>query len=152
MNNNLAKTKEGLNFLDELTPRRMLTLLIIIIVVCIAVYFGWSKLKLLFLSIKTSAKVEEEIVRTGENPTYTDAQYKQMADSIEVAVRGLGTDEQTIYNVFYKMEKNVDVLMLKKAYGIRFTNEDLRTSILNDGKSLLKAVNVILVNKGLNEL
>jgi hypothetical protein len=55
---------------------------------------------------------------------YSDSWYEQQADKLEVAMEGLGTDEDTIGNVFSKLKSNADYWELKKAFGTR-SNADM---------------------------
>lgn len=56
--------------------------------------------------------------------TYKKSQYYTFADSLESAMENATTDEQTIYNVFQKLENDNDFLMLEKAFGKRiYTGE-----------------------------
>jgi hypothetical protein len=58
--------------------------------------------------------------KSGEKLTYSLGNYTQFADQIYAAVLYTwGTDEQAIYNVFSKMNNNLDVAQLIKAFGKR---------------------------------
>jgi hypothetical protein len=49
--------------------------------------------------------------------TYPLSQYDNFANIIETACFDLGTDEQAIYQVFYRLKNNADFLQLAKAWG-----------------------------------
>ena len=82
--------------------------------------------------------------------------YTQFADQIYAAVLTVfGTDEAAIYSVFNKMQNNLDVAQLIKAFGKRrlefsttmaelgaHLTEDLDTSELNKLNSILAAKNI----------
>ncbi len=79
------------------------------------------------------------------------SEYSMMADAIEEAVRGVGnTDEDAIYDVFRKIKTNGDFLKLQQVYGIRYKDEDLAESIVNDLDSgEIAKVNNILASNGI---
>jgi len=67
----------------------------------------------------TTAKTELQ-EQTKKTPlTYSPAQYKTWANSLEEAMFDLGTDKYTIVQVFKKLKKDVDVLALIDAFGTR---------------------------------
>jgi hypothetical protein len=90
--------------------------------------------------------------------TYLKSQYLVFADTIETAIAGYGTDEQTIYNVFSQLENDNDVLELIQAFGKRWIinglslyydaslPELLSYELTNEERSKL---NQILSNKGI---
>jgi hypothetical protein len=49
--------------------------------------------------------------------TYAKSQYSTFADTIDTAGFDLGTDEDAIYSVFYKLKNNSDYLALLSAWG-----------------------------------
>lgn len=66
------------------------------------------------------------LINSGQKPSYPDTSYIQMADKIYEAgcpygaITGcLGTDEQAIYDVFNQMNNELDVLLLVRAFGSR---------------------------------
>ena len=91
----------------------------------------------------------------GIKASYPDGVYTNLADSIEQACLGCGTDEQIIYQCFDKLKNNLDVAKLIVAYGkrrIEFTLEwgtlnQLLSSELNAAE--IKNVNNILAKKGI---
>lgn len=70
----------------------------------------------------TQAKVEDEIKKSesdGVVPTYGNSQYNIFADSLAAAMFDVGTNTDTLYSVIGRMKKNIDVLKLIAAFGIR---------------------------------
>lgn len=70
----------------------------------------------------TQAKVEDEIKKSesdGVVPTYGNSQYNIFADSLAAAMFDVGTNTDTLYTVIGRMKKNIDVLKLIAAFGIR---------------------------------
>lgn len=75
---------------------------------------------------ETQIVVEDEInkkISAGQQPSYSESQFKQFADLLQSAMEGMGTDEEAIYSVMAKMYSDLDVLMLVKAFGIRWYKE-----------------------------
>lgn len=60
---------------------------------------------------------------SNQKATYLKTNYQQFADKIyEAGCSGIfcyGTDEDAIYDIFQKMENELDVLLLVKAFGLR---------------------------------
>ena len=52
----------------------------------------------------------------------SDAQAKSYANKLFQAMNGLGTDEQQIYSVFYKLQNNADFLAIQNAFGTKTVN------------------------------
>ena len=61
----------------------------------------------------------EKLKKQGSPPTITKAQFSIMANQLETAFDGYGTDEETVFRVFDSLKNDADVLMLIKTYGIR---------------------------------
>ncbi|MDR2684216.1 MAG: hypothetical protein LBB53_02395 [Prevotellaceae bacterium] len=156
---NIEKVKSGLSFLDELSPKRMLTLLIIIVVIVLIALFGVKIIKSLMVKIKgaTNTEVEDSILGGGGQKTYTDAEYTRMAGVIKNAFGGIGgDDEQAIYGVLQKMRTKTDVIALVNAYGVQdvsilYGNHTLPEQIiisLSSGE--VRKCNQILENLGID--
>jgi len=149
---NLLDKTEGLMN----NPKRLIALLIIIIVLAIAIYFSWSKLKGLFRNVQTKIEKESEInkeISNGNPPSYTDNEYRDFANRIYTAIKGAGTDTKTIKNIFEKMNNITDVLKLVQAFGVR-DGENLHEWL--DGEvhwwkpgDIKKDINKILTAKGI---
>jgi hypothetical protein len=93
---------------------------------------------------------DKELKETTPKPSYKDSEYVAMADHIEQAVDGAGTDEDAIYDVLRKMKNNQDMVKLQTAYGIRFGDEDLYESIKSDmSSSEIAKCNNILQGNGI---
>lgn len=133
------KTKFNLKQLDELTPKRALTLAIIAIVVIAIAYFVYKKIK---SSIKnTIAEKKQEIANAqyGE-PTLSNAQIQSLAKQIYNAFKfnffsNWGTDEAVVESVLSQLNNNADYAALYLAYnGInRDDDTDLDSRIQYEG-------------------
>jgi len=60
-------------------------------------------------------EIEENERRTPA--TYSDSQYAEMADAIQIAGFDTGTDEDSIYSTFRLLKNNTDYLKLLRAWG-----------------------------------
>lgn len=97
----------------------------------------------------------DTLTNQGMKPTYTDGVYMNLADSIESACDGIGTDEQVIYQVMSKMKNDLDVAKLIAAYGKRRLEYTLVWGTLSYtltdelDQSELNQVNSILAKNGI---
>jgi flagellar biosynthesis/type III secretory pathway M-ring protein FliF/YscJ len=100
---------------------RSIVIGIIILVVVIALYFLIKK------GIRTGKENKSDKERMDEiesqiepeNLSFSTAEYQAMADKIYKAVKGLGTDDDAVFEVFQKMRNNSDVLKLQSVFGIK---------------------------------
>ena len=121
------------------------------------VYLGYRAIKALISNSATSAAQSDvqKLQSKGMKASYPDAVYSNLADSIEQACLGFGTDEQIIYQVFSKMNNDLDVAKLIVAYGTRrieFTLEmgTLAQVLVSElDSSEIANVNNILSKKGI---
>jgi hypothetical protein len=107
-----------------------------------------------------SSNAEQDIIdakKAGQTASYSSATYSQLADKIYSAVMYTwGTDEQAIYDVFNKMNSNLDVALLIKAFGkrrVEFSTQELELGahLSNDlDSSEINKLNSILSSKGIN--
>ena len=67
-----------------------------------------------------SEQTGKDIQASGQQPSYTDTSYNNLADRIESAVKShIFTDKDGIFDVFKLLKKDVDFLKLIKAFGQR---------------------------------
>lgn len=118
----MAKSTAITEWLDN--PKRLITVAIIIIVVVVALYFGIKYLKKYILKQKRNRDRQELIDNQAANASYAEGQYKEWADQLYIAMKGAGTDEDTINAIMAKMKNDTDVLLLIDAFGVR-DGEDL---------------------------
>jgi len=69
-------------------------------------------------NIQTGAELQQWS-NVGQNPSYQNTQYNIFADTLLTAMKGFGTDEETVKSVFLRMNNNADVLRLIQVFGIR---------------------------------
>lgn len=94
----------------------------------------------------------------GQTPSYSDARFKQYADTLEAAMIGTGTDEDAIYRVINSMNTALDLYKLTDAFGLRdyeFLLKDYGKLNLGQWFTLelsadeINQVNQILCDKGI---
>jgi len=85
----------------------------------ISEYSKWSHNSETIAALENAIKKEKS---NGNNPLFTQAEYAQMANMIEGATNGAGTNTEIIYEVFGKLQNNADVLELIKIYGKRLND------------------------------
>ena len=134
-------------------PRRAWTIGIFILIVIILLIVFWSKIKSLFEQLinKTALNTEldEYTEETGERPTLTNAQFNMLANKLYTAMKGVGTDEDTIFSVFGQMRNTADVLKLIAVFGTK-DGETLEQWIRGDLSSWeINKLNRLLDNKGI---
>ena len=149
------KTKLNLKQLDELTPKRALTLAIIAIVVLVVLYFVYKKIKAIIQTKAAEAKLKLENSQYGE-PTLSTTQIASLAQQIYNAfvpsIWNWGTDEAVVERVLSQLNNNADYAALYIAYqGVnRDPKTDLNTRIQYEGtKAELRKWRSILDAKGI---
>lgn len=134
--------KKRLKFLDELTPKRMLTLAIIAVVVVVTVYFLWDKIVGSIRDARAQNNLSQEVSQYGAG-TLTSSQINSLAVQIYRAMRGPGTDEDAVANVLTQLGNNADYAALRAAYvgvnqSTRFPTLDSRIAYEGTGSELQK--------------
>ena len=135
-------------------PRRAWTIGAFILIVIILLIMFWSKIKSLFEQLinKTALNTEldEYTEETGERPTLTNAQFNMLANKLYTAMKGVGTDEDTIFAVFGQLRNTADVLKLVAVFGTK-DGETLEQWIRGDMSSWeINKLNRLLTNKGIS--
>lgn len=84
----------------------------------------------------------------------TGSEALSIANTIDQAMQGLGTDEQTIKDQFYKLNNNADFLAVQKAWGKRLIKsgsilfvEDIKLTFVPALRNELNSYWVGLINK-----
>lgn len=106
--------------IPEISLNKIIAWLIIIIILVIIIIFINKTIKKLKQNKqdKDLVKESEQAIVLG-NLTYTEADYKAMADKLYIAMKGIGTDEEAIYEVIGRLRTRSDWYALVKAFGIR---------------------------------
>lgn len=118
----MTKSSAITEWLDN--PKRLITVAIIIVVLGVALYFGIKYIKRSINQIQREQRRRELIDEQSESASYSKAQFKEWADQLYTAMKGLGTDEDTIDRIMGYMKNDTDVLTLVDAFGTR-DGEDL---------------------------
>lgn len=132
------------------SPKDKITNVALIIVFIVVLYFGGKYLYAKFKNAFTSTQQELTTeLNTGTKLSYQDTQYQNMADALYEAMDGMGTDEDTIYSVFYKMNNKADVLKLILIFGEKegenlpqWLHSDLNFSEISKINSILSTKNI----------
>lgn len=67
----------------------------------------------------TLYKDQQTLYKGGQIPSYLDTQYNGFADTLYQSMKGVGTYEEEVAGIMYKMKNDQDVLKLIQAFGTR---------------------------------
>ena len=108
-------------FVDDIAadPKKGIIWAILLILLIVAIYFAWSKLKNLFTDIgNTIGSVQDNPVESNKL-THQGAWYKNAANTLFTAMDGWGTDENAIDGVIAQIYNQDDWNKLVREYGTR---------------------------------
>lgn len=138
--------------------RRAIVIGVVLIVITILLFIFWGRIKALVQQIKNRFANEQALnqwtTTTGEVALLPSSQLTILANRLEQAAKGAGTDEDAIYAVFNQMNNTADIYALIAAYGTR-DGQDLPTMIRSELTDMwpyreISKVNQILTNKGIS--
>lgn len=138
--------------------RRAIVIGVVLVVITILLFIFWGRIKALVQQIKNRFANEQALNQwtntTGEVALLPSSQLTILANRLEQAAKGAGTDEDAIYAVFNQMNNTADVYALIAAYGTR-DGQDLPTMIRSELTDMwpyreISKVNQILTNKGIS--
>lgn len=123
----------------------------------------WRVISAIMANIETRkldaqiSKEQNTLIASGEKLSYPVSNYKTFADQLYGAMNGFGsTHTYTVAEVMNKMNNNLDVLELNKAYGKRdlkwlgFSySYDLSGALRSELGTDIEGINKILSNKGI---
>lgn len=92
----------------------------VVIAIGLIIFWRWARTKSARLA--TDSAIDRGIaegLEAGEALSYEDSQFTGWANTLQTAMEGAGTDENTIYNVFRKLQHTTDLLYLIKKFGHR---------------------------------
>lgn len=135
-------------------PKIMISIGIIVLIVGIIIAIFWKKIKNAIDDAKQKRDYEQKVDEienfTQKKPSYPDSYYATFADQLYAAMDGWGTDEESIYNVMYKIKNDVDYMKLVEAFGVR-DSESLSEWISGDCNTKeINEINSILKNNGVS--
>lgn len=96
--------------------RKIATRAIIVLVVVVAVYYGFRKFGSF---LKANDRSDINLNVDEQNLTINENQAQVMADRLETAMDGAGTNSQTIIDTLATLETQDDFALLVKTYGRR---------------------------------
>jgi hypothetical protein len=147
------KKKDLFGFLGTTTQSKIFSLVMIALIITLA-YFGIKKI----IQFIKSQNIRErnqlnELESSGMKLTYPDSSYNEMALRIYNAMKGVGTDDNAVFDVLNRLSNKADWLKLQIAFGTR-DDETLIEWLhgefhLSSGKS---KINNILQSKGVEPI
>lgn len=106
--------------LANINLSKVITWAIILLIVTIIIWLVYLKIKKEIEASRNRQLVKESDSAIISNAlTYTQADYKAMADKLFIAMDGAGTDEDAIKEVIAKLRTKSDFYALVKAFGVR---------------------------------
>jgi len=136
-------------------PKSLIAVAIGIVIIGLLIYFiirrAGKKVQGVIDNTSEKIQIQEHINETGEKPSYSDFEYKSMADRLYNVMNGCGTwYEEDIIDVMNKMNNLTDVMKLNQAFGTR-GDENLAEWLHGDlSGSWINKINNILKNKGIS--
>lgn len=106
--------------INNLTPFKAITWAIVLLILIFIILIVYRKIKKSIQAAKDYQLVNASDSAIVSNAlTYTQADYKAMADKLYLAMDGVGTNENSIYEVIGKLRTKSDWYALIKAFGVR---------------------------------
>lgn len=126
------------------------TKIIIVIVAMAVVYFAYT----FYLQSKVTIQQKSEVLALqaqGITASYNASKYESLANTLETAMKGWGTNEQTVFDVFSDLKNDIDFIELDKAFGIR-DSVDMKGWLKDDFSTAdIKALNNQLNNQSITK-
>lgn len=145
-----------IKWFQKLKPVEQVIAAAIILVILI---WLWKLIRAYVKNIVSGAETIGEVAAlqsAGMKKTYTDSQYNSFADQLYFAMKGAGTDEDSVFSVMGKMKNDLDVIELERKYGLRpdmWGNQyNLQQWLRGDlGSSDIQRLNSLLSSKGITK-
>ena len=125
---------------------------ILVLVIAIVIIFKYKDIKNLILDKSANQKLVDEANTTikVEDISITQDQFHTYAQKLYKAMKGAGTDEKAIYEVFKAMNSRSDVQQLIKTFGVK-DGENLAEWLYDDlSAGDIEHINAILATKSIN--
>ena len=125
---------------------------ILLVIVGVYLFQKFKGLSGLITDKANEAKLIEEANKNmiGDDVTLTQEEFGNLAKRLYRAMKGNGTDEDAIWDVYNRMSTRSDVLQLNKTFGI-MEDETLSEWLYDDlDADEILHLNQILANKGIN--
>lgn len=127
-------------------------ILVVVIIVVIVFLIKKKKLKNLIVDTQRNQELinEANITINTDDITLTQDQFSTYAAKLYKAMKGWGTNEQAVYNVFEDMDTRSDVQQLIKTFGTKdkMTLKEWLYDEFNEGD--IEHINAILASKSIN--
>lgn len=155
--NKIVKTADkGISGFEKIfieDPRRAWTIGIFLVIIIVLLVVFWGRIKSLFEQMINKSALNNELneytQETGESPTLSSATFNMLANKLYTAMKGVGTDEDTVYDVFGQLRNTADVYKLVAVFGTK-DGETLDQWIRGDLSSWeINKLNKLLSNKGI---
>lgn len=94
----------------------------------ISAYLIYKKIKARNASANSRKEIDEvnkeinDQIKKGVKPTLTPSQIAAMANALQTAMDGYGTDYGAVLNQLVKLRNDLDILALNKSFGVRKIN------------------------------
>jgi len=111
--------------------------------------------------LDSTTKALVDLTKAGKGASLTKVQIDQLANKLQTAFAGYGTDYKTIESVFLQIKNEFDILSIRQAYGVRKISSG-RLNLASDFEGTLdqtlveelsqkdiQALNMILARKGI---
>lgn len=135
---------------DLLLKYGMIAIVVLIIFFVVWNRFGKSKQETEDANKERDIYKEVNNAIATSNVTLSQVQLNTLADKIYKAVKGIGTDEKSIYDAMRTLNTKDDVLALIKTFGVR-DSMTLREWLYDDlNNREIQRVNEILLGKGIS--
>ena len=125
---------------------------ILVPVIAIVIVFKYKDIKNLIMDKAANQKLVDEANTTikVEDISITQDQFHTYAQKLYKAMKGAGTDEKAIYEVFEAMNSRSDVQQLIKTFGVK-DGENLAEWLYDDlSAGDIEHINAILATKSIN--
>lgn len=125
---------------------------ILVLVIAIVIVFKYKDIKNLIMDKTANQKLVDEANTTikVEDISITQDQFHTYAQKLYKAMKGAGTDEKAIYEVFEAMNSRSDVQQLIKTFGVK-DGENLAEWLYDDlSAGDIEHINAILATKSIN--
>lgn len=133
--------------------------IVTVVLSVIILYYAFTYIKAYLSTGKEKLEQNAEakaLEAQGMKLTYSKAMYQSFANDLETAMAGPGANFVAVYNIYKKLENDLDVIELNKAFGIRSaflsSAADLRGWLLDESMIDIGKINQILSSKGISKL
>lgn len=134
----------------------MKIVVVVVLLIVVRYVFIYVKTYIATSKQKTEANAETKALEaTGMEKTYPDTQYSSWADDLATAMAGPGANWVAVNRIMGKMENDLDVIQLTKAFGIRdsflSSSADLKGWLNEESMIDVKAINNTFAGKGITK-